>query len=146
MACLFSWDSWCVQKPGASVIINHPLESMFMKKIVVSAVLLLNVMGCAHEPIVDRKGVDEAAYQSDLVECRALAEAVDTPSAALEGGVVGAAIGGAVGAILGNSHDAGRGAGLGSIAGGGKGLTSAERRRQEVLYRCLKGRGYRVLG
>ena len=115
-----------------------------MKKLLAIAVLGLGA--CAHEPIVDRKGVDEAAYQRDLAECRTYAAEVDTVGETVKGGAVGAVVGGTVGAILGNGHDAGRGAGIGSVAGGGKGLTRSERRKQRVIYRCMEGRGYRVLG
>lgn len=115
-----------------------------MKKYGIALMLLLG--GCAHEPIVDRKGIDEAAYQQDLAECRAYADEVDTPAETVKGGAVGATVGGIFGAILGDSGTAGRGAGLGGIAGGGEGLSEAERRKERILYRCLKGRGYRVLG
>jgi outer membrane lipoprotein SlyB len=117
---------------------------MKMRKILPLAVLGLGA--CAHEPIIDRKGVDENAYQRDLAECRAYAAEVDTVGETVKSGAVGAAVGGAVGAILGNGHDARRGVGVGTVAGGGKGLTESERRKQRVMYRCMEGRGYRVLG
>ena len=115
-----------------------------MKKLSILPLVLL--VGCANEPIIDRKGVDETAYQQDLAECRAYAEEVDTPTETVKGGAIGAAVGTAVGTIFGDGRGAERGAGIGAIAGGSDGLTEAERRKERILYRCLKGRGYRVLG
>ena len=110
---------------------------------VVSVVLLA---GCASDPIIDRKGVDERAYQQDLAECRAYAAEVDTTSETIKGGAVGAAVLGTVGAIFGDSNRAERGAGAGAVLGGSRGMTEAEERKERILYRCMKGRGYRVLG
>jgi outer membrane lipoprotein SlyB len=104
--------------------------------------LPLLLMSCANEPIVDRRGVDEARYQGDLVECRSYAYQVDTAG---ETGKA-AAIGVAIGASLGDSHDAEQGAGVGAVAGGAKGFRKAERRKEKVLYNCLKSRGYHVFG
>ena len=112
-----------------------------------SALLLLSLAtGCAHEPIVDRRGVNEANYQRDLAECRAYAGEVDTMGETIKGGSIGAAVGGVFGAIWGDRHMAERAAGTGAVAGGGKGLQEAEQRKEKVMYRCLKGRGYKVLG
>ena len=104
------------------------------------------VAGCAHEPIVDRKGVNEAKYQADLSECRAYAAQVNTAGETAKHGAIGAAVGATIGAIIGNSSDAERGVGVGAVAGGSKSFTAAERRKQRVMYRCMKHRGYRVLG
>lgn len=115
-----------------------------MKRLIFPGALL--VIGCATEPIIDREGINEAAYQQDLAECRDYANEVNTPAETVKGGAIGAAVGTAVGAILGDRHEAGRGAGIGTVAGGGQGLTEAERRKKRILYRCMKGRGYRLLG
>ena len=106
----------------------------------------LALAGCANDPIIDHRGVDEAAYQRDFAECQSYAREVDTVSETVKDGAIGAAVGGAVGAILGDGHNARRGAGVGAVAGGGKGLTKAEHRKERVLYRCLQGRGYKILG
>ena len=115
-----------------------------MRMIAIIAATL--IAGCASEPIVDRRGVDEAAYQRDLAECRGYASEVDTVGETVKDGAIGAAVGGIFGAIWGDSHTAGQGAGTGAVAGGGKGLTRAERRKEKVMYRCMQGRGYKVLG
>ena len=113
-------------------------QSVFLMSLVVT--------GCANDPIIDHRGVNEAAYQRDFAECQSYAREVDTVSETIKDGAIGAAVGGAVGAILGDGHDARRGAGVGAVAGGGKGLTKAEQRKERVLYRCLQGRGYKILG
>ncbi len=104
------------------------------------------VSGCANEPIIDRHGVSEAQYQADLAECRGYAAQVDTAGETAKHGAIGAAIGTTVGAIIGNSGTAERGLGVGAVTGGSKGFSKAEQRKERVLYRCLKNRGYRVLG
>ncbi len=110
----------------------------------VFATLLL--FGCASDPIVDRRGVDEVQYQADLSACRNYAAEVDTAGETAKSGAIGAAIGASIGAIIGNSRDVEQGAGVGAVAGGAKGFSRAERRKQKVMYRCLKSRGYNVLG
>ena len=108
--------------------------------------LPLLLMSCANEPIVDRRGVDEAQYQDDLAESRSYAYQVDTVGETAKAGAIGVAIGATVGAILGNSDDAEQGAGIGAVAGGAKGFRKAEHRKEKILYRCMETRGYRVFG
>lgn len=117
-------------------------------------VLLLGLGACAktYEPIVDLKDVDRERYQQDLEECRAYGDkvdiagdlATDTAVGAGGGALVGAAVGGAVGGY------AGRGALLGVAAGGatglGTGTRSSLKHQKVVIRRCLKLRGYKVLG
>lgn len=100
--------------------------------------------GCiAHpEPIVDTKGVDPGAFETDRRECEAYAEQVSIGTASAKGAAVGGVIGAATGAITG---DAGQGAGYGGIYGGTSSGLDAEREKKLVFARCLEGRGYRVL-
>ena len=97
------------------------------------------------EPIIDRKGVSEAQYQQDLIECRTYADEVAIARKAGTGAVTGAAVGGVFGAIVGNSSTAQRGAGIGAVGGGAQGVSEGLREREFVIKRCLLGRGYRVL-
>lgn len=108
--------------------------------------LLLLVAGCASDPIVDRKGLNEVKYRQDLAECRTYAEEVSTAKEAAERGAVGVAVGAVFGSIIGNSSTAGRVAGAGAVSGGTGGALSAEERKELIVFRCLKGRGYRILG
>ncbi len=107
---------------------------------------MLVLSGCANEPIVDRRGIDEATYEADLAGCRSYASQVDTAGETAKAGAIGAAIGASVGAIIGNSRDVEKGAGIGAVAGGTKGFSKAEHRKEKVMYPCLKSRGYQVLG
>jgi len=117
-----------------------------MNKAIHLFVFFIVMAGCASEPIVDRRGVDESKYQRDLADCRSYASQVDTAGETAKSGAIGAAVGVAVGAIVGNSHDAKRGAGIGAVAGGSRGFNKAEHRKEKIMFRCLQGRGYRVLG
>ena len=108
--------------------------------------LLLLVAGCASDPIVDRKGLNDVKYRQDLAECRTYTEEVSTAKEAAERGAVGVAVGAVSGSITGNSSTAGRVAGAGAVSGGTGGALSAEERKELIVFRCLKGRGYRILG
>ena len=104
------------------------------------------LVGCVNEPIVDKRGVNPVQYEADLAECRAFADEVNTPAEVAEHGAIGAAVGGTLGAVFGNSRSAGKGAGGGAVIGGTKGADRAVQRKERVLFNCLRGRGYRVLG
>lgn len=117
-----------------------------MTRTIILLSLVFLMVGCANEPIVDRRGVDEVQYQDDLAECHSYANQVDTAGETAKWGAIGVAVGASIGAIFGNGHDAERGAGAGAVVGGAKGFGKAEQRKEKVLYRCLKSRGYRVFG
>lgn len=100
--------------------------------------------GCAAhpDPIIDMKGVDEAKLQRDWAECEAYTEQIHTTEGVAKGSTVGAVVGAAAGAIHG---EAGEGAATGALYGGTRSGLMADRDKQKVLKRCLRGRGYRVL-
>lgn len=102
--------------------------------------------GCAQHPIVDMKGVDQEQYRQDLAECEQYARQVSTGEEVAKHAVIGAAVGGAIGAVVGDSRTAERIAGAGAISGSTKGAARAEQRKDRVVFNCLKGRGYKVLG
>lgn len=104
----------------------------------------ITIAGCsAHpEPIVDTKGVDLSAYATDLAECNEYAEQIRTGKGVAKGAAGGAVVGAATGAI---SGDAGAGAGYGGIYGATRSGLGADREKQAVVKRCLRGRGYKVL-
>ena len=118
-----------------------------MKYPVAIICILLPLAACTttDEIIIDEKGVDMSRYQQDLGECRGYATQVKTGEKAARGAVSGAVVGGAVGAVLDGSEGAGRGAGVGAITGGAKGASRGEKEEVQVVKRCLRGRGYRVL-
>jgi hypothetical protein len=110
----------------------------------VSVLSALALAGCiAHpEPIVDLKGVDPEVYEADRAECQAYADQVSLARGSAKGAATGAVIGAATGAITG---DVAQGAGYGGVYGGTQTGVNAEREKQRVFTRCLRGRGYRVL-
>jgi outer membrane lipoprotein SlyB len=100
--------------------------------------------GCAAhpDPIVDMKGVNVAQYEEDLAQCKSYGDEVKVEQGILKGAATGAVVGGVVGAIDGNT---GRGAGYGSVAGGTKSGVRNQREKEQVVKRCMRGRGYQVL-
>jgi outer membrane lipoprotein SlyB len=108
---------------------------------------LLVLTGCTttDEIIIDQKGVDMAAYQTDLAECKTYSESVQTGQKAGVGAASGAVVGGLIGAITGGPEGAARGAGVGAVGGGAKGAGEGHEAEVQVVKNCLRGRGYRVL-
>lgn len=100
--------------------------------------------GCAAhpEPIVDTKGVDMSRYETDLEECSVYADQVHMEKGVAKGAAGGAVVGAATGAISGNAAE---GAGYGSIWGATRSGLDADEVKQDVVKRCLRGRGYNVL-
>ncbi len=94
------------------------------------------------DPIIDMQGVNEAKLATDWAECESYSEEIRIGSGAAKGAAGGAVIGAATGAIGG---DAGGGAGYGAIYGATRSGLNADREKQMVFKRCLRGRGYRVL-
>ena len=93
-------------------------------------------------------GVVSMKFSTRMIwlKCHSYSNQVDTAGETAKGGAFGVAVGASIGAILGNGHDAERGAGAGAVVGGAKGFGKAEQRKEKVLYRCMKSRGYRVFG
>ncbi|MDH4107755.1 MAG: glycine zipper family protein [Gammaproteobacteria bacterium] len=102
------------------------------------------VGGCAAhpDPIVDMQGVDPNRLAHDWEECESYSEQVRIEQGAAKGAAVGTVVGAATGAIGG---DAAEGAGYGAIYGATRSGLDADREKQQVFKRCLRGRGYRVL-
>ncbi len=108
------------------------------------AVLALLIAGCAAhpDPIIDTKGVDPEALAQDWQECEAYTEQVRIEQGIAKGSATGAVVGAVGGAIDG---DAGKGAGYGALYGGTRSGLDADREKQQVFKRCMRGRGYKVL-
>ena len=109
------------------------------------AALLLPACTTTDEIIIDRQGVSVTAYEGDLAECREYSQSVKTGEKGARGAASSAVIGGAVGAIFGGADGAARGAGVGAVTGGARGVSQGEREEVQVIKRCLRGRGYKVL-
>ena len=123
-----------------------------MKFKTLAAVMLFSLTACSsiedvtgNTPIIYTQGVNLSRYEGDLAECRTYADEVQIAQKAAAGSVSGAVIGGLLGAVWGNSNTAQRGAGVGAVSGGAKGVIGGVRERDRVIKRCLMGRGYRVL-
>jgi hypothetical protein len=116
---------------------------MSMRKLTIM-IVAASLFGCAAhpDPIIDMQGVDEAKLQRDWAECEAYTEQIHTTEGVAKGSAVGAVVGAAAGAIHG---EAGEGAATGALYGGTRSGLMADRDKQRVFKRCLRGRGYRVL-
>jgi outer membrane lipoprotein SlyB len=117
---------------------NQPGITIFA----IVAGLLASACASHPEPIIDMKGVDPVAMQSDWDDCESYADEVIVASGTAKGAAGGAAVGAAAGAI---SGDADRGAGYGAIWGATRSGLEGSREKQQVFKRCMRGRGYRVL-
>ena len=96
-------------------------------------------------PIVDMKGVNSSAYQTDLAECHEYAKEVEAGKQVAIGAVAGAAVGGLMGASVGNGEAARRSAGAGATYGGARSGVRALHESNKVVRNCLRNRGYKVL-
>jgi len=117
---------------------------MNRKNVLLLTFLAFAISGCAAhpDPIVDTKGVDPEALAKDRQECEVYSEQIMVSKGVAKGGATGAVVGAVGGAIDG---DAGKGAGYGAVYGGTRSGLDADREKQNVFKRCLRGRGYRVL-
>ncbi len=123
-----------------------------MKTQYLAGILTVFLASCAsvedltgNNPIIDSQGVNLTLYDRDLLECQDYADQVQIAKKAATGVVSGAVIGGVFGAVWGNSNTAQRGAGVGAVGGGARGVGEGLRERERVIKSCLIGRGYRVL-
>jgi hypothetical protein len=96
------------------------------------------------DPIIDTKGVDPDVMAQDWQECEAYTEEVSVAAGTARGAGLGAAVGAAVGAV-GGRGDIAEDAAYGAIYGGTDSGLQADRDKQMVFKRCMRGRGYRVL-
>lgn len=100
--------------------------------------------GCAahRDPIVDMQGVNEAQFEADRQDCEKYSEEVKIASGVAKGAGTGGVVG-AIGGVI--NGDVGRTAANGALYGGTRSGLQADRTKQGVFKRCLRGRGYRVL-
>ncbi len=113
------------------------------KRLVITAAGII-LAGCAAhpEPIIDKQGVNEEIFAQDWVECEAYSEEIVIGKGIAKGTATGAAVGGVAGAIDG---DVAKGAAYGGLYGATRSGLDADRDKQMVFKRCMRGRGYRVL-
>jgi outer membrane lipoprotein SlyB len=103
------------------------------------------ISGCAAhpDPIIDMKGVDQEQFVDDWNECEAYTYEINVAEGAAKGAATGAAVGAIYGAISG--HHQNDQAAWGAVHGGTVSGLDADREKQQVFKRCMRGRGYRVL-
>ena len=121
-------------------------------KYTVVILLLLLVTSCVSnnstsildqaKPIIDTKGVDMTLYETDLEECKAYSNDISTIKSIAKGSATGAAVGAVIEAISDRRKDAIE---IGAVTGGTQSGLRAAREKEQILKRCLKGRGYKVL-
>ena len=122
------------------------------------ASLCIGMSACATSganviPVIDAP--NSPKLQADLAQCQTLAAQYngsgnDTALAAAVGAGLGALVGGTINnrfrrdSFSGNNALAG--AAIGGAAGLGYGTLQGEDKKAEIVYRCMAGRGYKVLG
>ncbi len=113
-------------------------------KTLFTASLMLTIIACAAhpDPIVDMKGVNPELFSQDWEDCEGYSEQIAMGKGVAKGAGAGAVVGAVGGAI---HDDVGRGAASGALIGATRSGLTADRDKQQVFKRCLRGRGYRVL-
>ena len=114
-----------------------------MRKLIL---LVVFISGCTDGPVADNRGRSDAQYKEDLADCRAYAKKANTGDKAAEKAAVGLAVGGVFGMVIGNRDSAQKAAGVGAVSDEISDAAKAEEREQNILHRCLKSRGYKILG
>ena len=121
-----------------------PVPASSLHRLLLAALAgLLAACSSAPGPIVDTKGVNMTRYHEDLAECEVYADQVRIERGVAKGAAAGAAVGAATGAIL--DESVGEYAGVGAVAGGTKSAIRGDREKSQVVKRCMRGRGYKVL-
>lgn len=109
----------------------------------VALVGALAACSSAPGPIVDTQGVSMSKYHDDLADCEGFADQVRIEQGMARGAAAGGAVGAATGAILGESVlEYG---GVGAVAGAAKSGIRGDQEKSQVVKRCMRGRGYKVL-
>ncbi len=107
--------------------------------------------GCAHSganyaPMVDMRPGQEQSYAKDLAECQNYARQTPGAGSHAAGGAVGGALLGAViGSVTRTRAYRTDMATVGAITGGLSGAGSGANSQQNIVRRCMVGRGYNVL-
>ena len=97
------------------------------------------------KPIVDTKGVNMSQYELDLEECSTFAEDISTGKSIAKGAVTGAAVGAVIEVITGDVRSRRDAIEVGAVSGGAQSGIRAVREKEQIVRRCLRGRGYKVL-
>ena len=120
-------------------------------RLIVTITVLSFISGCATKPLVDPKSsANPANYYADEMECNRIAENISYPAEMAKSATINAIVSALLGAALakgGTSPNTGAaiGASTGLLVGAGMGASNTYLKRQDVVKKCLIGRGYKVL-
>ena len=121
----------------------------------VATLLFITLSGCVShtsssifegsKPIIDTKGVNMTQYEIDLEECSKFSEDISTGKSIAKGATTGAAVGAIIEAITDDSKSRRDALEVGAVSGGTQSGIRAVREKEQIIRRCLRGRGYKVL-
>ena len=124
-------------------------------KNLLTALFLITLSGCVannsssifegSKPIIDTKGVNMSQYEIDLEECSIFSEDISTGKSIAKGAVTGAAVGAVIEVITDDVRSRRDAIEVGAVSGGAKSGIRAVREKEQILKRCLRGRGYKIL-
>ena len=97
------------------------------------------------KPIVDTKGVNMTQYEVDMEECSTFSEDISTGKSIAKGIITGAAVGAVIEAIADNARSRRDAIEVGAVTGGTQSGIRAVQEKEQIVRRCLRGRGYKVL-
>ena len=134
---------------------NSPLK---VAKLSLIATLAVGMSACASSganvvPVIDAP--DSPQLQADLAQCQSLAAQYNgSDNDTLVSAAIGAGIGALTGGTINNRYRRDRfsgnnalaGAAIGGAAGLGFGAFKNEDKKADIVYRCMAGRGYNILG
>lgn len=101
--------------------------------------------GASYVPVID--GPKNQAYANDLSACQSLAASSDSSGRIAGTAATGGAVAGASSVIWNdNSDDLAESVGVGILAGLTAGAIQENARREDIVKRCMAGRGYKVIG
>ena len=86
-----------------------------------------------------------AQYEVDLEECSSFSEDISTGKSIAKGAATGAAVGAIIEAITDDSKSRRDALEIGTVSGGTQSGIRAVREKEQIIRRCLRGRGYQVL-
>ena len=104
-----------------------------------------SIFNASGQPIIDTKGVNMSQYELDLEECSTFSEDISTGKSIAKGAVTGAAVGAVIEAITDDVRSRRDAIEVGAVSGGAQSGIRAVREKEQVVRRCLRGRGYKVL-
>ena len=84
-------------------------------------------------------------YELDLEECSAFSKDISTGKSIAKGAVTGGAVGAVIEAITDDERSWGDSFEVSAVTGGAQSGIRATRQKEQIVRRCLRGRGYKIL-